>query len=77
MPDNDSNLIKPVDALGNINSLGPVKRREKRKRKKEQQHNNAETELVQLNDSIDEQTNESSANQDNQNTEKGKIDFCA
>ncbi len=77
MPDNDFNLIKPVDALGNITSLSSVKRREKRKRKKNQQHNNAQAELEQLNDSIDEQTNENLVNQDNKNTEEDKIDFCA
>jgi hypothetical protein len=78
MPDNDFNLIKPVDALGNITGLSPLKRREQRKHKKNQYQNNQSSEPKIPEESVEQELNEADTKNENGNEQNsGGIDYRA
>ncbi len=56
MPDNDSNIIKPVEGLQTIAGLNPIKRRQERKRRQDQQEQNEEEPQQEINESFDEES---------------------
>jgi hypothetical protein len=75
MPDNNSNIIKPVETLHNIARLAPTRQREQRKRRQDLQEQNKEKENQQNNEQISQQNLD-------QNPADGKngtntIDYCA
>lgn len=78
MPDNDSNIIKPVEGLQNIAALTPAKRREQRKRrqslnkKKEHQY---EQEPDEPDESVD--RNELTSELNENDSDRSTIDYCA
>ncbi|MHC4132011.1 MAG: hypothetical protein ACYSSP_11230 [Planctomycetota bacterium] len=78
MPDSDFNLIKPVDALGNITGISPVKRRENRERKKNQHQPNKglKPELPEESDELDIDQTDNETQNDNEQNNSG-IDYCA
>jgi len=75
MPDNDHNIIKPVESLQNIANVTPAKRREERKRKRKFHKENEEEPEQKLNESIDEESlsSEPAENGEDQHS----IDYCA
>lgn len=75
MPDNDHNIIKPVESLQNIANVTPAKRREERKRKREFHKENEEEAEQKLNESVDEEnlSGELAENGEDQHS----IDYCA
>ncbi|MHC4758642.1 MAG: hypothetical protein ACYTE8_08290 [Planctomycetota bacterium] len=78
MPDSDFNLIKPVDALGNINASTPVKRREDRKRRKNQhrQNHNIQPEIPEEFDDLQLEDEDVDTTK-NSEQDKSGIDYCA
>lgn len=75
MPDNNSNIIKPVETLHNIARLAPAKRREQRKRRQDLQEQNKEKENQQNNEQISQQNpDQNPADSEN---EINTIDYCA
>jgi len=78
MPDSDFNLVKPVDALGNITGMAPVKRREQRNRKRQQERHEKKHEPTTDEEPIQRDMDDKA--DENQNTNKHKesgIDYCA
>lgn len=74
MPDNDSNIIKPVEGLHNIAGLTPAKRREERKRRQNLQQEESPEPERELNEPVDEQDSSKSADDRN---DENTIDYCA
>lgn len=72
MPDDNYNMIKPVESLQNIISLTPTKRREERKQRQNPQKEHSEQEL-------DEQNGADSPNSTSGQNENDKhsVDYCA
>jgi hypothetical protein len=78
MPDSDFNLIKPVDALGNITGISPVKRRENRKNKRNQHQRNLSLEPENPEESVEQDIHETEDEKQNDNEQKNsEIDYCA
>lgn len=78
MPDGDFNLVKPVDALGNITGLAPVKRREQRNQKREKDRNKEKREPTIDEEIIQQDADDTAAESQNTNKQKkGGIDYCA
>ena len=78
MPDNDYNIIKPVESLRNIAGLTPAKRREERKRRQNlhAEHNEQdEQDEQEPNDSLENESPDNAA-ADNKN-DRHSIDYCA
>lgn len=75
MPDNDHNVIKPVESLQNIASVTPTKRREERKRRRDFHKGNEEEPQQKQDESVDEEnlSNEVAENEEDQHS----IDYCA
>jgi len=75
MPDNNSNIIKPVETLHNIARLAPTRRREQRKRRQDLQEQNKEKENQKNNEQISRQNfDQNPADSEN---ETNTIDYCA
>lgn len=72
MPDDNYNMIKPVESLQNIMGLTPTKRREERKRRQNLHKKNSEREP---NDQVGEENPDSESGQDENN--QHSIDYCA
>lgn len=75
MPNNDYNIIKPVEGLHNIAGLTPAKRREERKRRQNMHAEHDEEAEQELNDSVEKQS-AANAPTDNEN-DRHSIDYCA
>lgn len=75
MPDNDYNIIKPVESLHNIAGLNPAKRREQRKRRQNLNAEQDEEAEQELNDSLEKQSPDNVPT-DNEN-DRHSIDYCA
>ena len=75
MPDNDYNIIKPVESLHNIAGLTPAKRREERKRRQNLHAEHDEEDEQKLNDSLENECPDNAA-ADNKN-DRHSIDYCA
>ena len=73
----DSNMIKPVEGLGNITGISAARRREERKRR-QQLHQESENSEQQTDGTIDEKAQENpSGVWDDNNSDNDKIDYCA
>ena len=75
MPDNDYNIIKPVESLHNIAGLTPAKRREERKRRQNMHAAPDEEATLELNDSVEKESPDNTP-ADNEN-DRHSIDYCA
>jgi hypothetical protein len=74
MPDNDYNIIKPVENLQNVGAMAPIDRRaEKRRRQGQKKQRRAATNQQDLPDAQQDETNGSG----NDQTEQGSIDYRA
>jgi hypothetical protein len=72
MPDDNYNMIKPVESLQNIISLTPTKRREERKQRQNPQKEHSEQELDEQN-GVDSQNSTSGQNENDEHS----VDYCA
>lgn len=75
MPDNDYNIIKPVESLHNIAGLTPAKRREERKRRQNMHAEQNEEAEQELNDSLDQERPDKRPVDDE--NDRHSIDYCA
>jgi len=75
MPDNDYNIIKPVESLHNIAGLTPAKRREERKRRQNMHAEHNEEAEQELNDSLDQERPDKEPVHDE--NDRHSIDYCA
>ena len=75
MPDDNHNMIKPVESLQNIISLTPTRRREERKRRQNLHKQNKEDSQREPNDQIGEEDASSEPGQDENN--QHSIDYRA
>jgi hypothetical protein len=73
MADNDSSIIKPVEALQNIAGLTPARRREERRRRQNMQKRKGSQ---QPNDEQD-LGSEPVEDQSHENSDSTSIDYCA
>jgi hypothetical protein len=73
MADYDSNLIKPVESLGNIAGLAPAKRRRERRRRRQLPAESAE-----YDESVaDDETISQEEIEDPEDRNSDGIDYCA
>ena len=79
MPDNDSNLIKPVENLQNIARLTPAGRREQKKRRQQLNKKSKQKAEQELDESVDQDNfgSESTENKSSPNTNDAGIDYRA
>jgi hypothetical protein len=75
MPDNDYNIIKPVESLENITGLTPAKRREERKRR-QNMHREKRKKSDQKPNGLADQQNTGGEFAKDEN-EQHSIDYCA
>ena len=75
MPDNDYNIIKPVEGLQNIAGLTPARRREERKRRQDMRREKREESGQEPNGLADQQSTGSEFAEDE--NEQHSIDYCA
>jgi hypothetical protein len=74
MPDNDYNIIKPVENLQNVGAMAPIDRRaEKRRRQGQKEQRRAATNHQDLPDAQQDET----TGPGNDQTEQGSIDYRA
>lgn len=72
MPNDDLNMVKPVEGLQNITGLAPTKRREERKRKRDLHER--QSQKPGQNESSDEPEQNGEVPD---STEEHEIDYCA
>ncbi len=78
MADNDSNTVKPVEILQNIPVLTPAGRREQRKNRQQPQGEKRKDSEQEQNNLDDEQSLDSElAQNENDRSASGGIDYCA
>jgi hypothetical protein len=74
MPDNDYNIIKPVENLQNVGAMAPIDRRaERRRRQGQKEKRRAATNQQDLPDAQQDETTGSG----NDQTEQGSVDYRA
>ena len=77
MPDNDYNIIKPVESLHNIAGLTPAKRREERKRRQNLHAEEDEEDKQKLNDSLGKESPDNAPVDVDDENDRHSIDYCA
>jgi hypothetical protein len=78
MADNDSNTVKPVEILQNIPILTPAGRREQRKNRRQPHGEKRKDSVQEQNNLDDEQSLDSElAENENDRSASGGIDYCA
>ena len=82
MPDNDYNIIKPVESLQNIGALTPARRRKERKHRQNLHEQNEEERKKEPDESSKKEPNESSRKELNDKiiedeADRHSIDYCA
>lgn len=75
MPDNSSNIIKPVESLHNVAGLTPAKRRQERKRRQNLRGKHNKQAEQELDDAVDREKPDKTPVDDE--NDRHSIDYCA